>query len=160
MMFIQGKFDFLNSLDTSYKDDLLTPLGELQEKHHQDIKMEKGPYLNTEYIGFYLDANNKALKSRKIRKAMNIGFDREKMILFLRNTIGFLLFKDSYPKDFLGMEIKSSMNTIQLWLKNWFKNTQKNKAKTQKFDWLQMLIILIFANIFRELIKILVLMLP
>lgn len=102
MMFIQGKFDFLNSLDTSYKDDLLTPLGELQEKHHQDIKMEKGPYLNTEYIGFYLDANNKALKSRKIRKAMNIGFDREKMILFLRNTIGFPAFQGFIPKGLPG----------------------------------------------------------
>jgi len=102
MMFIQGKFDFLNSLDTSYKDDLLTPLGELQEKHHQDIKMEKGPYLNTEYIGFYLDANNKALKSRKIRKAMNIGFDREKMIFFLRNTIGFPAFQGFIPKGLPG----------------------------------------------------------
>lgn len=102
MMFIQGKFDFLNSLDTSYKDDLLTPLGELQEKHHQDIKMEKGPYLNTEYIGFYLDANNKSLKSRKIRKAMNIGFDREKMILFLRNTIGFPAFQGFIPKGLPG----------------------------------------------------------
>ena len=102
MMFIQGNFDFLNSLDTSYKDDLLTPLGELQEKHHQNIKMEKGPYLNTEYIGFYLDANNKALKSRKIRKAMNIGFDREKMILFLRNTIGFPAFQGFIPKGLPG----------------------------------------------------------
>ena len=102
MMFIQGKFDFLNSLDTSYKDDLLTPLGELQEKHRQNIKMEKGPYLNTEYIGFYLDANNKALKSQKIRKAMNIGFDREKMILFLRNTVGFPAFQGFIPKGLPG----------------------------------------------------------
>tara|TARA_B100000767_G_C19778353_1_gene544262 strand:- start:11734 stop:13296 length:1563 start_codon:yes stop_codon:yes gene_type:complete len=102
MMFVQGKFDFLNSLDNSYKDDLLTPLGELQEKHSQDIKMEKGPYLNTEYIGFYLDANNNAVKSEKIRKAMNIGFDRKKMILFLRNTVGFPAFQGLIPKGLPG----------------------------------------------------------
>ena len=102
MMFIQGKFDFLNSLDTSYKDDLLTPLGALQEKYSQDIEMEKGPYLNTEYIGFYLDASNRAIKSKQIRKAMNVGIDREKMILFLRNTIGFPAFQGFIPKGLPG----------------------------------------------------------
>ena len=102
MLFTQGKFDFLNSLDSSYKDDLLTPLGALQEKHNGSIKMEKGPYLNTEYIGFYLEAENKAIQSQKIRKAMNIGFDREKMILFLRNTIGFPAFQGFIPMGLPG----------------------------------------------------------
>ena len=102
MLFTQGKFDFLNSLDTSYKDDLLTPQGTLQEKYQEHIRMEKGPYLNTEYIGFYLEANNKAVQSQKIRKAMNIGFDREKMILFLRNTIGFPAFQGFIPKGLPG----------------------------------------------------------
>ena len=102
MLFTQGKFDFLNSLDTSYKDDLLTPKGTLQEKYQEHIRMEKGPYLNTEYIGFYLEANNKAVQSQKIRKAMNIGFDREKMILFLRNTIGFPAFQGFIPKGLPG----------------------------------------------------------
>jgi ABC-type transport system substrate-binding protein len=102
MLFTQGKFDFLNSLDTSYKDDLLTPQGELQEKYQEHIRMEKGPYLNTEYIGFYLEADNKAVQSRKIRKAMNIGFDRKKMILFLRNTIGFPAFQGFIPEGLPG----------------------------------------------------------
>lgn len=102
MLFTQGKFDLLNSLDTSYKDDLLTPQGELQEKYQEHIRMEKGPYLNTEYIGFYLEADNKAVQSQKIRKAMNIGFDREKMILFLRNTIGFPAFQGFIPKGLPG----------------------------------------------------------
>ncbi len=31
MLFSQGKLDFLNSLDPSYKDELLTPKGELQQ---------------------------------------------------------------------------------------------------------------------------------
>lgn len=102
MLFTQGKFDFLNSLDSSYKDDLLTPIGAMQDKYKSSIRMEKGPYLNTEYIGFYLDADNKAIQSQKIRKAMNIGFDREKMILFLRNTIGFPAFQGFIPKGLPG----------------------------------------------------------
>ena len=102
MLFNQGKFDFLNSLDTSYKDDLLTPMGQLQEKHSKHIRMEKGPYLNTEYIGFYLKSDNIAIRSKKIREAMNIGFDREKMILFLRNTIGFPAFQGFIPRGLPG----------------------------------------------------------
>ena len=89
MLFSQGKFDFLNSLDPSYKDELLTPLGELQAQYKGEITLQKGPYLNTEYIGFYLESDNPALQSKKIRQAINIGFDRKKMITYLRNTIGF-----------------------------------------------------------------------
>ncbi len=89
MLFTKGKFDFLNSIDPSYKDDLLTPHGELQKKYRNLIKMQKGAYLNTEYIGFYLESNNPAIQSKKIRRAINIGFDRKKMIAYLRNTIGY-----------------------------------------------------------------------
>ena len=84
MLFSKGKFDFLNSLDPSYKDELLTPSGELQEKYSAQIQIQKGPYLNTEYIGFYMDSKNPALQSAAIRKAINIGFDREKMIKYLQ----------------------------------------------------------------------------
>ena len=55
MLFLQGKLDFINSLDASYKDELLTPTGALQSKYKERINMLKGPYLNTEYIGFYLE---------------------------------------------------------------------------------------------------------
>ncbi len=102
MLFSQGKFDFLNSLDPSYKDELLTPLGELQAQYKGEITLQKGPYLNTEYIGFYLESDNPALQSKKIRQAINIGFDRKKMITYLRNTIGFAAEEGFIPLGLAG----------------------------------------------------------
>ena len=102
MLFIQGKTDLLNSLDNSYKDELLEPDGALQNKYLDKINMEKGPYLNTEYLGFYLDSKSKVIKSPLIREAINIGFDRKKLVLYLRNNIGFKANKGFIPKGLPG----------------------------------------------------------
>jgi peptide/nickel transport system substrate-binding protein len=50
--------------------------------------MIRGPYLNTEYLGFYLDSKSHEIQSELIRKAINYGFDRKKMMIYLRNGIG------------------------------------------------------------------------
>ena len=102
MLFIQGKTDLLNSLDNSYKDELLEPEGALQNKYLDKINMQKGPYLNTEYLGFYLDSKSKVIKSPLIREAINIGFDRQKLVLYLRNNIGFKANKGFIPKGLPG----------------------------------------------------------
>ena len=107
MLFSQGKFDFLNSLDPSYKDELLTPNGALQSNYQDKINLQKGPYLNTEYIGLYLDSDNPALQSKDIRKAINIGFDRVKMINYLRNTIGFPALEGFIPEGLAGKATQS-----------------------------------------------------
>ena len=107
MLFSQGKFDFLNSIDPSYKDELLTSKGTLQASYQDKINLQKGPYLNTEYIGFYLDSDNPALQSKDIRKAINIGFDRVKMITYLRNTIGFPALEGFIPKGLAGKTTKT-----------------------------------------------------
>ena len=88
LQFVQGNADFLNSIDASYKDNILTSKGTLQERYSDKVDMVIGPYLNTEYLGVYLDADEKETNSIKIRKAMNYGFDRVKMIQYLRNGIG------------------------------------------------------------------------
>jgi len=106
MLFLQGKLDFINSLDASYKDELLTPTGALQSKYKERINMLKGPYLNTEYIGFYLDADNPAIQSEEIREAMNLGFDRKLMIAYLRNNIGYPANQGFIPKGLKGTSSK------------------------------------------------------
>lgn len=88
LQFIQGKLDFTSGLDPSYKDDILTQKGELQPKYKSEINLITGPYLNTEYLGFRMDGDNKAVLDLRIRQAMNYGFDREKMITYLRNNMG------------------------------------------------------------------------
>ena len=102
MLFLQGKFDFINSLDASYKDELLDYDGTLRSKYFEKINMLKGPYLNSEYIGFFLDSKNLAIKSKNIRKALNIGFDRKLMVAFLRNNIGYPAKKGFIPKGLPG----------------------------------------------------------
>lgn len=103
MLFIQGKFDFINSIDSSYKDELLTPKGNLQPKYKNRLNIQKGPYLNTEYIGFYLDSKSPVINSEKIRKAINIGFNRELMIEYLRNNIGYSAKKGIIPMGLKGV---------------------------------------------------------
>ncbi|WP_394342474.1 ABC transporter substrate-binding protein [Tenacibaculum gallaicum] len=89
LQFIQGNIDFMKSLDASYKDDILNTDGTLKEKYVSKINMQTGAYLNTEYLGIYLDVEeDHPTKSKLIRQAINYGFDREKMIKFLRNGIG------------------------------------------------------------------------
>ena len=88
LQFAQGNIDYLQSLDASYKDELLTADGKLREKYSETVDMIRGPYLNTEYLGFYLDSETPEVKSDLIRKAINYGFDRKKMMIYLRNGIG------------------------------------------------------------------------
>ncbi len=88
LQFAQGNIDFLNSLDASYKDELLTADGNLRENYAETVDMIRGPYLNTEYLGFYLDSKTPEIQSDLIRKAINYGFDRKKMMIYLRNGIG------------------------------------------------------------------------
>ncbi|WP_425555577.1 ABC transporter substrate-binding protein [Flavivirga amylovorans] len=88
LQFAQGNIDFLNSLDASYKDELLTADGQLRNTYKETINMIQGPYLNSEYLGFYLDSKTPEIQSELIRKAINYGFDRKKMMIYLRNDIG------------------------------------------------------------------------
>jgi len=88
LQFIQGNLDFISGLDPSYKDDILTQTGGLQAKYQDRIKMIIGPYLNTEYLGFRMDGEDATVKDKRIRQALNYGFDRQKLITYLRNGMG------------------------------------------------------------------------
>jgi peptide/nickel transport system substrate-binding protein len=50
----------------------------------------KTPYLNTEYFGFLMKGEEKAnpLLNKKIRQAINYGFNRREMIKYLRKGVG------------------------------------------------------------------------
>lgn len=102
LQLIQGKLDFLNSLDNSYKDEILTTRGELQEKYKKEFYLIKGPFLNTEYLGFFLDATSPEIKSKILRQAINYGFDRTKMVTYLRNGVGIPAINGFIPKGLPG----------------------------------------------------------
>lgn len=89
----QGRLDFMNDIDPSFKDEVLNKKGELKKDWEGRIVLSKSPYLNTEYLGFVVDSSlatvkNSPLHLLKIRQAINYGFDRRKMMLYLRNSIG------------------------------------------------------------------------
>ena len=126
MLFLQGKFDFINSIDASYKDELLDYDGTLRSKYFEKINMLKGPYLNSEYIGIFLDSNNPAIKSKNIRRALNIGFDRKLMVAFLRNNIGYPAKRGIIPKGLPGTsddEIKYDPKLAKRLVENYIKKT-------------------------------------
>jgi peptide/nickel transport system substrate-binding protein len=87
--FLKGNLDFLSGIDASYKDELLTPFGELNPKYEDRFELHRQPYLNSEYLGFnrQLPADH-PLMNPKIREAINTGFDRVSMMRYLRNNIG------------------------------------------------------------------------
>lgn len=102
LQFAQGKIDFISGLDGSYKDELLTTHGKLQPKYKDWAHMITGPYLNTEYLGFFLDTSTPEINSKTLRKAINYGFDREKMVTYLRNGIGIPAIHGFIPKGLPG----------------------------------------------------------
>lgn len=93
LSFLGGNLDLITSLDVSFKDDLLTRAGQLRSKYKDKVNLQSLPYLNTEYLGILVDqelgiVQGSPLAQKKIRQALNFGFDREKMMKYLRNDIG------------------------------------------------------------------------
>ena len=90
MEFIKGKFHFMSGIDARYKDELLTRDGNLREEYEDEIYLIREPYLNTEYLAFFLGDDDTLSKERSLalRQAVSYSIDREKMLRYLRNGIG------------------------------------------------------------------------
>ncbi len=93
LLFRQGKLHFVNDIDASFKDEILTKTGLLRKNWAGKITLKKHAYLNIEYLGILVDSNNALVKAsplrlKAIRQALNYGFDRRKLMLYLRNSIG------------------------------------------------------------------------
>ena len=91
--FQQKRLDFINEIDPSFKDEVLTKGGELRKQWKDKIVLVKHSGLTIEYLGFLCDSSldvvkNSVTKNLKIRQAINYGFNRKKMILYIRNSIG------------------------------------------------------------------------
>ena len=66
--------------------------------------MIRGPYLNTEYLGFFMKSKLTEIQSQKLRQVINYGFDRQKMITYLRNGIGIPAEGGFIPKGLPGFD--------------------------------------------------------
>lgn len=93
MQFRQGRLSFVNDIDPSFKDELLTKMGNLRPVWEDKLTLHKHPYLNTEYFGMLVDESNPLLKGsptriKAIRQAMNYAVNRKQLMMYMRNSIG------------------------------------------------------------------------
>lgn len=91
--FLQGDIDMVSGIDAINTDKVLTPDGTLKEDYKTKFTMQTLPYLKTDYLGFLIDENMATLKdspskNKALRQAISYGFDRKKMVRYLRKNLG------------------------------------------------------------------------
>ncbi len=87
---LNGNLDLVSGLESSFINEMLTPQGKLQNRHHDEITFVKSAYLNTEYIGINMELlePDDPLHNKDFRKALNYGINKELMMKTLRNDVG------------------------------------------------------------------------
>ncbi|MEM1136740.1 MAG: peptide ABC transporter substrate-binding protein [Bacteroidota bacterium] len=93
LTFLQGKFDFIAGIDGNTIEHILNKDGSVKASILERFKVQKMPYLNTEYIGFQLNSlkyenKNHPLLNVKVRKALSYAINRKELVSFLRNNLG------------------------------------------------------------------------
>ncbi|MFT4060977.1 MAG: ABC transporter substrate-binding protein [Edaphocola sp.] len=92
LLFNQGRTDFMNGVDGSMKDLVLTRKGALRPEFAPKARLQRKPYLYTEYLGILQDTLRakglSALQLKKVRQAINYAIDRKKIVTYFRNGVG------------------------------------------------------------------------
>ncbi|MDF2453890.1 MAG: ABC-type dipeptide transport system, periplasmic component [Bacteroidota bacterium] len=94
MELLNGKYDMLSGADAFNINEVLDKNGNLQPVYAEKFNMQKQTFLKTDYLGILVDENidivkKSPLRIKALRKAINYGFDRVKMVKFFRNNIGY-----------------------------------------------------------------------
>ena len=103
--FRQGQLDFINDVDPSFKDELLTRKGSLRKNWIGKIRLMRSPYLNVEYLGMVTDSalvGSGMIARRPFRKALAASIDKRKLIFYLRNSIGIPADRGFVPPSLIG----------------------------------------------------------
>ncbi|HEX8328982.1 MAG TPA: ABC transporter substrate-binding protein [Hymenobacter sp.] len=97
LTFQQGKLDFLSGIRAGSRDLIMHPDGTVREDFKGKFRVEKVPYLNTEYLGIQLDSANltgeqaiqgRALRDRRVRQALNYALNKPEMLTYILNRVG------------------------------------------------------------------------
>ncbi len=94
MELLNGKYDMLSGADAFNINEVLDKNGNLQPIYAEKFILQKQNYLKTDYLGILVDENidivkKSPLRIKALRKAINYGFDRVKMVKYFRNNIGY-----------------------------------------------------------------------
>jgi oligopeptide transport system substrate-binding protein len=112
MEFLKKDLDYFNSIDGSYRDDILTKSGNMTLRYKDKFQLVKGPYLNTEYLGMLVDSSlaivkNSPIKYKKVRQAINYAINKERLVKYLRNSIGIAGTAGFIPAGMPGFDAKA-----------------------------------------------------
>ena len=93
LMFLQHRLDFVNGIDGSFKDLILSKEGRVKDEYKDKFNLSKDTYLNTEYLGFLTDTTNPALagaptRNVLVRRAINYAINRQKIVTYFKNGMG------------------------------------------------------------------------
>ncbi len=93
MELLSGRFDMVSGADAFNANEVLDKEGHLKEVYAKKFYLQKQTYLKTDYIGILIDDNidivkTSPLKLKAVRQAINYAFDRDKLIKYLRNSVG------------------------------------------------------------------------
>jgi len=95
LTFQQGKLDFLSGIRAGSRDLILHPDGTVRDDFRGKFRLQKVPYLNTEYLGLQLDATNlrgeaanPALRDKRVRQALNYALNKPELIAYFLNNVG------------------------------------------------------------------------
>ncbi len=91
--FLKGVTDMVSGIDAINTDEVLTPEGVLNDEYKSKFRLQTTPFLKTDYLGIVVDESlpivkNSPLKIKALRKAINYGIDRKKMVQYLRRNLG------------------------------------------------------------------------
>lgn len=94
MELLNGKYDMLSGADAFNINEVLDKNGNLKSVYAQKFMMQKQTFLKTDYLGILIDENidivkKSPLKIKALRKAINYGFDRVKLVQYFRNNVGY-----------------------------------------------------------------------
>lgn len=94
MELLNGKYDMLSGADAFNINEVLDKDGNLKPIYSEKFKLQKQTFLKTDYLGFLIDENidvvkKSPLKIKALRKAINHGFDRVKLVKYFRRNIGY-----------------------------------------------------------------------
>ena len=91
--FLKGTTDMISGIDAINTDEVLTLEGIINDEYKNKFQLQTTPFLKTDYLGFVVDENlpvvkKSPLRIKAIRQAINYGFDRKKMVIYLRRNLG------------------------------------------------------------------------
>jgi len=109
--FMNKKLDLVSTIEEGTRDEIFRMDGTMNEKFEHKLKIERSPYLITDYLGFQLDITSPCYQGKDhpyldvyVRKALNAAIDKEAMVNYYKAGLGFPADQGMIPRGIHGYE--------------------------------------------------------